>query len=78
MATPHSIQRSGCSDWTLMNAIHDALHRDLDELLHTTASRASAQARWVVFRDQLRLQLAAENAAMWPQVRAKLTGDPHG
>jgi hypothetical protein len=31
-----------------------------------------------VFRDQLRVHLAAEDAVMWPQVRAKLISDPHG
>ena len=61
-----------------MTAVHDALRRDLDELLHTTASRTAARARWIVFRDQLRRHLAAESAAMWPQARAKLAGDTHG
>jgi len=78
MASPPTIQRQSRTDWALMNAIHDALRRDLDELLRTTAVRTAAQARWVVFRDQLRLHLAAEDTVMWPQARAKLTGDPHG
>ena len=34
-----------------MGTIHDALRRDLDQLLHTTASRTAVRARWVVFRD---------------------------
>jgi len=78
MASPPTIERNGRADWTLMTAIHDALRRDLDELLNTTASRTAARARWTVFRDQLRLHLAAESGAMWPQARAKLTGDAHG
>jgi len=78
MASLPTIQRQGRSDWALMTAIHDALRRDLDELLHTTAGRTAARARWIVFRHQLRVHLAAEDAVMWPQVRAKLTGDPHG
>ena len=78
MASSSTIQRNDRADWALMNAIHDALRRDLDELLHTTASPTVARARWTVFRDQLRFHLAAENAAMWPLVRAKLTGDPTG
>jgi len=78
MASSSTIQRSGRADWALMNAIHDALRRDLDELLHTRASQTVGRARWTVFRDQLRFHLAAENAAMWPLVRAKLTGDPTG
>ena len=48
-----------------MTAIHDALRRDLDQLIHTTASRTAARARWIVFRDQLHLHLAAEHTAMW-------------
>ena len=54
------MQRAGHAGWALMNAIHDALRRDLDELLRTTASRMAARARWIVFRDQL----AAEQAAI--------------
>ena len=78
MASSHTIERSGRADWTLMTAIHDALRRDLHELLHTTAGPAVARARWIVFRDQLRRHLAAEHAAMWRPARAKLTGDPRG
>jgi hypothetical protein len=78
MAPPHTLQLAGRADWALMIAIHDALRRDLDQLLHTTASHASARARWGTFRSQLRFHLAAEQAAMWPRVRAKLAGDPQG
>jgi hypothetical protein len=35
MTSSHTIERSGRADWTLMTAIHDALRRDLDQLLHT-------------------------------------------
>jgi len=69
---------AGPADWALMTAIHDALRRDLDQLLHPAASRAPARARWGTFRSQLRFHLAAEHAAMWPRVTAKLAGDPHG
>jgi iron-sulfur cluster repair protein YtfE (RIC family) len=62
----------------LMRAIHDALRRDLDELLHSTASRSAARARWIVFRNQLRFHLTAERVVMWPLARAKLSGDTHG
>ena len=58
------MQRAGHAGWALMNAIHDALRRDLDELLRTTASRMAARARWIMFRDQLRFYLAAEQAAI--------------
>jgi hypothetical protein len=57
MASSHTIERSGRADWTLMTAIHDALRRDLDELITTTAGHAAARARWIVFRDQLRQTL---------------------
>jgi hypothetical protein len=78
MAPPHTAQLAGRADWALMIAIHDALRRDLDQLLHGTASHASARVRWGAFRSQLRFHLAAEDAAMWPRVTAKLTDDPHG
>src|SRR2546429_2709719 len=75
---PHTMQLAGRADWALMIAIHDALRRDLDQLLHATAGHASARARWGAFRSQLRFHLAAEHAAMWPRVRPKLAGAPHG
>jgi hypothetical protein len=78
MASPRTSQRTGRSDWTLMNAIHDALRRDLDQLLHTTASRPAARARWDVFRDHLHYHLATEDAVMWRPARARLAGDPQG
>jgi hypothetical protein len=68
---------AGRADWALMTAVHDALRRDLDQLLHATASHASAWTRWDTLRGQLRFHLAAEHAAMWPRVKATLTGDPH-
>jgi hypothetical protein len=78
VAASPTLERRGRADWTLMTAIHDALRRDLDQLITTTAGPAAARARWIVFRDQLRRHLAAEHAAMWRPARAKLTGDPHG
>jgi CheY-like chemotaxis protein len=72
------MQRTGRADWTLMIAIHEALRRDLDQLLNTTASHASARARWRAFRHQLCFHLAAEHAAMCPRVRAQLADDPPG
>jgi len=38
MAPPHTIQLADRGDRALMIAIHDALRRDLDQLLHATAS----------------------------------------
>jgi hypothetical protein len=78
MSPPHTTRLASRADWALMTAVHDALRRDLDQLLHGTASHASARTRWDTFRRQLRFHLAAEHAAMWPRVKAKLTGDPHG
>jgi hypothetical protein len=78
MPPPHTSELTGRADWTLMTAIHDALRRDLEHLLQDTASQASARARWSTLRSQLRFHFEAEHAAMWPQVRAKLGGDPHG
>ncbi len=78
MTEPSTTERRGSSDWTLMNAQHDAFRRDLDNLLATSAGRSAVRARWTVFRDQLRFHHTAEDEAMWPPVRAKLTGDPAG
>ena len=78
MSLPPTVQRTGQADWTLMTAIHEALRRDLDQLLNATASHAPARARWSTFRRQLRFHLAAEHAAMWPRARAQLAGDPPG
>jgi hypothetical protein len=71
------MQRNGQTNWTLMTAIHDALRRDLDQLIHPSVIQTAARARWIVFRDQLRLHLAAEHTAMWRPARAKVPGDPH-
>jgi hypothetical protein len=78
MTQPRTMQLADRADWALMIAIHDALRRDLDQLLHATASHAAARARWGTFRSQLSFHLAAEHAAMWPRVKARLAGDPHG
>jgi hypothetical protein len=34
------MQLAGRADWTMMTVIHDGLRRDLEQLLHTTASHA--------------------------------------
>jgi hypothetical protein len=78
MASPDTIARTGRSDWTLMTAIHDALRRDLNQLIHTKASRAAARARWGIFHDHLHFHLATEDAVVWRPARARLAGDPHG
>jgi hypothetical protein len=78
MASPRTGQRTGRSDWTLMNAIHDALRRDLDQLLQTTAGRPAARARWNLFRGHLHYHLATEDAVMWQPARERLAGNPNG
>jgi iron-sulfur cluster repair protein YtfE (RIC family) len=78
VAPPRTIQGTGLPGWTLMTAIHDALRRDLEQLIASTASRAAAQARWSVFRDHLHHHLATEDAVMWRPARARLAGDPAG
>jgi hemerythrin HHE cation binding domain-containing protein len=77
-AALQTIQHTGWAGWPLMTTIHDALRRDLDQLIHPAASHPATRARWIVFRDQLRFHFAAEHTAMWPQVQAKLTGEPQG
>jgi len=72
-----TIRRGGQSSWLLTNAaVHEAFRRDLDQLLATTASRRAVRARWNVFCGQLRFHLGAEDAALWPPVQVKLTGEP--
>ncbi len=43
MTERDTAERSGSSDWTLMNALHDAFRRDLDELLATSADRGAVR-----------------------------------
>jgi hypothetical protein len=38
-ASLQTIRHTGWAGWTLMNAIHDALRRDLDQLTRATARR---------------------------------------
>jgi hypothetical protein len=45
MASLQTIRRGGRAGWALTTAIHDALRRDLDQLIHTTAARAHARLR---------------------------------
>jgi hypothetical protein len=78
MAPPHGMQLTGRADWTLMTAIHDALRRDLDQLMGTTDSHAPAWLRWSTFRSQLHFHLTAEQTTMWPRARERLIGDRHG
>ena len=78
MTEHDTLTRGWRRDWLLMNALHDAFRRDLDQLLNTTADGAAIRARWRIFRGQLLFHHTAEDTAMWPPVRAKLIGDPAG
>jgi hypothetical protein len=73
-----TLRRDWREDWILMNALHDAFRRDLDQLMDTTADDAAIRSRWQIFRDQLHFHHTAEDTAMWPRVRAKLAGNPNG
>jgi hypothetical protein len=71
MTSSHAIHRDGRAGWTLMTAIHDALRRDLDQLLLSTAGHTPPRARWIMFAGQLRFHLTAEAAALWSPTRAQ-------
>jgi hypothetical protein len=72
------MQLADRAGWALMIAIHDALRRDLDQLLHATASHASAWARWGAFRSQLRFQAPARllYRTVWLPRYARTTPPP--
>lgn len=78
MTEHDTLRRDWREDWIVMNALHDAFRRDLDQLADTTADDAAIRSRWQIFRDQLHFHHTAEDTAMWPRVRAKLTGNPSG
>jgi hypothetical protein len=78
MTEHDTLRRDWREDWILMNALHDAFRRDLDQLLDTTADDDAVRRRWRLFRDQLLFHHTAEDSAMWPPVRAKLAGNPSG
>ena len=47
MALPHTMSLAGRAGWALMIAVHDALRRDLDQLLHVT-QRAGTTLPWAL------------------------------
>jgi hypothetical protein len=65
-------------EWAIMYAFHDAFRRDLDELQAARAYSAAVRARWDNFSEQLHFHHVAEDEAMWPLVKAKLTANPEG
>ena len=72
------MQLAGRADWAPMTAIHDALRRDLDQLRTPRPATQRPGPAGSCSASQLTFHFAAEHAAMWPRVRARLTGDPHG
>jgi hypothetical protein len=72
MTEHDTVPRDRRDDWLVMNVLHDAFRRDLDQLMHTTAGEAAVQARWQTFRSQLHFHHTAEDTEMWPPVRERL------
>ena len=73
MTEHHTVSSDRRDDWLVMNALHDAFRRDLDQLMHTTAGQDAVRSRWQTFRRQLHFHHTAEDTAMWPPVRERLT-----
>jgi iron-sulfur cluster repair protein YtfE (RIC family) len=67
----------GGVDFSFMYAAHDAFTRDLARLAGAaTAGRAAeptVRAGWVTFTRQLSVHHTAEDTALWPALRAKVT-----
>src|SRR5262245_17780545 len=55
-------------DMTTMFAFHDALRRDLESVVRTTARSAG----WDLFKKFLRVHHLAEDEALWPVTRQAL------
>jgi iron-sulfur cluster repair protein YtfE (RIC family) len=72
MTEHDTVPRDRREDWLVMNALHDAFRRDLEQLMHTTAGQAAIRSRWQTFRGQLHFHHTAEDTAMWPPVRERL------
>jgi hemerythrin-like domain-containing protein len=71
---------AGAVDFTMMYAGHDAFVRDLRHLARAaedgTSSEPHVLARWTMFCTQLHIHHQAEDAALWPPLRAKAR-QPH-
>lgn len=78
MSRQETIRRDPSADWVIMQAVHDAFRRDLDDIIGAARRGRAPLGRWTVFRDQLTYHHTAEDEALWPAVRAKLTADPDG
>jgi hemerythrin HHE cation binding domain-containing protein len=67
----------GGVDFSLMHAAHDAFTRDLARLAGAAAAgragQPSVRAGWATFSRQLSVHHTAEDTALWPALRAKVT-----
>jgi iron-sulfur cluster repair protein YtfE (RIC family) len=71
------------TDLTMMYATHDALRRDLDEIIRITASDTDdprvllrGAVGWQLFKKFLHVHHSAEDELLWPAMRRALVG--HG
>ena len=78
MSSQETVGRDTSADWVIMQAVHDAFRRDLDAMIGAARHGESPRGRWRVFRDQLTFHHTAEDKALWPVVRAKLSGNRDG
>jgi hypothetical protein len=78
MSGQETTGRDTSADWVIMQAVHDAFRRDLDDMIGAAKRGKAPREHWTVFRDQLTFHHTGEDEALWPAVRAKLTGDPDG
>jgi len=65
----------GDVDFTMMYAAHDAFARDLARMTEAAEHGAitpSVRAGWATFARQLHIHHTAEDAALWPPLRAKV------
>lgn len=67
----------GGVDFSVMHAAHDAFTRDLARLAGAAAAgragQPSVRAGWATFSRQLSVHHTAEDTALWPALRAKVT-----
>jgi hypothetical protein len=70
-------QAGGTVDFTFMYAAHDAFGRDLARLAAAVAAghagEPAVRAGWATFARQLAVHHTAEDTALWPVLRAKVT-----
>lgn len=74
---------SGKLDMTLMNAMHNALRRELEHIAKITARAGDDPRRilasavgWEMFKEALHVHHGAEDDALWPAMRQALADRP--